>query len=451
MIIFVLGIITAQILNVLMRSRRQDSREYLLYGLYLSVFVLYLLSLYLEDIIPSLNHPTVIFWANELKRPLGVLLYILYNVFIIAFLDLKTTKPSLYRIIYWFGIYLGASLVFQLIVQSVFRNNIKVQDTLYGAFSILVFGVSIYLIYQIWRFRTRLSAFILTGTLCLTVGIFLTNMINYLMMLERLDDGEYYFYPLLVGLGLEIYFFNRGLHYKTTLTEKELILTQKQLITEMTAKEKLLVDKQEMRNKIARDLHDNVGSTLSSIAVYSRVAKIYKDQDKPAAFSEAMNRIEEASASMIGEMNDIVWAINPRNDNMENLLQRMEAFARPLLQASGIQWHFHYTEAVKQLSTDMILKKNLYLTFKEALINAQKYSGCKNIYADIQLEESGLHMKISDDGKGFVSSLPVKPGSAMGGNGISNMYRRAAELNGRFEISSRPGQGTTVQLWAPSP
>lgn len=449
MVIFVLGIITAQILNVMIRSRRQDSREYGLYGIYLSVFVLYLFSLYPEMIFPSLNHPRIIFWADEMKRPLGVLLYILYNVFIIVFLDLKTTQPRLYQIIYRFCICLGASLVFQLAVQSLFRGNTKMQDTLYGAFSILVFAASIYLIFRIWNVRNRLSAYIITGTLCLTVGIFLTNMINYLMMLEMLADGEYYFYPLLAGLGLEIYFFNKGLHYKSTQTEKALFETQEQLIAEMTAKEKLLLDKQEIRNKIARDLHDNIGSTLSSIAVYSRVAKIYKDQDKAAAFNEAMSRIEDASGNMISEMNDIVWAINPKNDSMENLLQRMDSFARPLLQASGISWHFVCSDESKMLRADMVLKKNFYLIFKEALNNAQKYARCQNIYTSISCPNGRLCMEIADDGEGLGPASGKI--NSMGGNGIANMHRRAAELNAELQLNSLPGRGTRIRLTLPSP
>lgn len=452
MIVFVLGIITAQILNVLIRSHRRDSREYLIYGIYLSAFVLYLVALYIEDIMPSLKHPGILFWADEIKRPLGIILYILYNLFIIAFLDLKTTQPLLYRFIRWFCIYLGASVLFQIFVQSYFRGNDKVQGNLYAAFSIFVFVVSTYLIYRVWKVRNRLSAYILTGTICLSIGIFLTNIINYLMMLEKLEDGEYYFYPLLAGLGLEIYYFNRGLHYKTTRTEKDLIHTQELLIEQMSEKEKLLVDKQEIRNKIARDLHDNIGSTLSSISVYSRVARIYQEQEKQQPFEDVMSSIEKASAEMIGEMNDIVWAINPGNDSIENMLLRMDAFARPLLQAAGIHWHFECDAAVKSARVDMFRRKNIYLVFKEAVNNAVKYAGCKNISVSISRQATSFRLQITDDGRGFNSQPPLsKNNNPLSGNGISNMQRRAAEMNGSLHLNSIPGTGTTVSLEIPSP
>ncbi len=107
--------------------------------------------------------------------------------------------------------------------------------------------------------------------------------------------------------------------------------------------------RQYIRNKIAQDLHDNVGSTLSSISVYSQVAKIYREQNKPEALQDTLEKISATSSEMISEMNDIVWAINPRNDNMETILQRMESFARPLLASKEIKFEFSYEPGVKHL------------------------------------------------------------------------------------------------------
>ncbi len=446
MIVFALGIIIAQILNVFLRYFRQGSPEYLHYGIYLTAFVIYLVALHIEIIPVFSDDRTISFIAEEITRPTGVLLYILYNRFLISFLDLKTTSPSLYRIIYWFSFFLGLSLIFQVIVQSVFRNNIKVQDSLYGAFSFLVFIVSIYLIYRVWKFRTKLSAYILTGSICLSIGIFLTNGINYLMMLEKLASGQYYFYPLLIGLGLEIYFFNRGLHYKSSKVEKDLFHTQELLIEQMKEKEKLMIDRQEIRNKIARDLHDNIGSTLSSISVYSRVARIYSEQNKPADFTEALDKIETASHEMIGEMNDIVWTINPNNDSMQNMMLRMESFAKPLLQASGVQWEFDFDEKLANVNIDMGRRKNLYLIFKEAVNNAIKYARCKKIKVSVGLSANALHLVIEDDGIGFDTNA-----MATTGNGLNNMRRRAVEMNGLLSINSAQQKGTIIRLQFSSP
>ncbi len=450
MILFVLGLIAAQILNIFIRFQKKGNKEYLHYGIYLSAFLFYLTVLHFEIIFPFwANNKMLVSFAEEIKRPSGILLYIFYNRFLISFLDLKTLYPSMYRIVYWFSVYLGISFVFEFIVQEVFRHNIKVQDSLYGAFSLVVFTVSIYVVYRIWRFRTRLSAFILTGTIYLTIGIFLSNFINYLMMLEKIPIGEYYLYPLFAGLGIEIYFFNKGLNYKTVLLETDLINTQRLLIEQMTEKEKILIEAQEIRNEIARDLHDHLGSTLSSISVYAEVAKIHGKKYEQGDLNTVLEKISGSSTEMVTEMNDIVWAINPRNDNMEKIIQRMESFARPLAAAKNIHFDLQYDLAVHSLQLDMDKRKNFYLVFKEAVNNAIKYSGAKQLTASIHANHNQLKLVVQDDGIGFNAEASLTDNNSLSGNGLHNMQKRANELNGRLSISSYTQRGTTVTLELP--
>jgi signal transduction histidine kinase len=213
-----------------------------------------------------------------------------------------------------------------------------------------------------------------------------------------------------------------------------------------------LVKRQEIRNKIAQDLHDSIGSTLSSISVYSQVAKIYRQQQKEDQLKEALEKISETSGEMISEMNDIVWAINPRNDRMDVMLQRMESFAKPLLAARSIAFAFQYDEQVKSLNLDMTSRKNFYLIFKEAIHNVLKYSGCKNLHVSVQLREGRLLMRVRDDGAGFdTASVRQKTSASLSGNGLHNMRLRAKEMKGEVYIESEPGKGTTVTLDFPIP
>lgn len=211
-----------------------------------------------------------------------------------------------------------------------------------------------------------------------------------------------------------------------------------------------LLKRQAIRNKIAQDLHDNVGSTLSSISVYSQVAKIYKQQEKSEALRETLEKISSTSSEMISEMNDIVWAINPRNDNMEKILQRMESFARPLLSAQQIQFHFQYDAIVKQLVLEMTKRKNFYLIFKEAVNNAVKYAGCKNIWVNIHYRHHQLQLTVEDDGKGFDAGK-VTTANTLAGNGLQNMQLRTREMKGTISIESEADAGTKVNLLIPIP
>ena len=208
-----------------------------------------------------------------------------------------------------------------------------------------------------------------------------------------------------------------------------------------------LIGRQAIRDKIARDLHDSVGSTLSSISVYSQVAKIYNAQEKRDELKHTLSKISEASGEMISEISDTVWAINPQNDNMQTILQRMESFAKPLLATADITFHFHYDKAIEKLNLKMTVRKNFYLIFKEAVNNAAKYAGCKNIFVSIHYKNNLLQMIMKDDGSGFdMRQLAAQGKKSLSGNGIENMKRRGKEIKGDYIINSTPGNGTLIQL-----
>lgn len=213
-----------------------------------------------------------------------------------------------------------------------------------------------------------------------------------------------------------------------------------------------LIKRQDIRNKIAQDLHDSMGSTLSSISVYSQVAKIYKQQHKEEQLQQTLEKISETSSEMTSEMNDIVWAVNPRNDNMEVIVQRMESYAKPLLAAKQIQFTFKYNDSVKLINLEMTKRKNFYLIFKEAVNNVLKYADCKNLSVTLSTTHNELHMRIKDDGKGFdISKIEQHKSQSLSGNGLYNMQMRAAEMKGRCTIESSPGTGTEVMLRFPIP
>ncbi len=213
-----------------------------------------------------------------------------------------------------------------------------------------------------------------------------------------------------------------------------------------------LIKRQEIRNKIAQDLHDSMGSTLSSISVYSQVAKIYKQQQKENQLQETLEKISETSSEMIGEMNDIVWAINPRNDNMDVIVQRMESYAKPLLAARQISFSFEYDEMVKQINLEMTKRKNFYLIYKESINNVLKYADCSNLLVTLRVIHSQLQMTIKDNGRGFDPSTIARYNSAsLSGNGLRNMQMRAKEMKGKCTIESEPGKGTIVNLQFPIP
>ncbi|AXY76694.1 hypothetical protein D3H65_23050 [Paraflavitalea soli] len=203
-----------------------------------------------------------------------------------------------------------------------------------------------------------------------------------------------------------------------------------------------LLGMERVRTRIARDLHDDMGSTLSTINILSEMAKMKVEKDS-AKTSEYLVKISDNSSRMMEAMDDIVWSINPMNDSMQRITARMREFATGVLEARNIDFTFRVDEEVQDLKLDMEARRDFFLLFKEAVNNLAKYSQCKNAVIDISIQKERLIMKIMDDGIGFDVL------HADGGNGLFNMKKRAQSLNGGLTIESTPGTGTKVLLDVP--
>jgi signal transduction histidine kinase len=192
---------------------------------------------------------------------------------------------------------------------------------------------------------------------------------------------------------------------------------------------------QSMRNSIADDLHDDIGSTLSSISIMSELAKA-----KSPEASSLLASIGESTISVQENMSDIVWAIKSENEGFDNVLHRMNQFASEMLEAKNIPLDFISDEALSTTRLTMKQRKNLYLFFKEATNNAAKHSDAKNISVRIFQKDHYVEMTIKDNGKGFDTSQTFH------GNGMSSLKKRADELGGYLNIQSKINEGTVVKL-----
>lgn len=196
---------------------------------------------------------------------------------------------------------------------------------------------------------------------------------------------------------------------------------------------------QAVRNRIASDLHDEVGSSLSSITIGSQLAA-QLSRSENATVKELLGRIGETSDRSLRSMSDIVWAIDPKNDEGEALVKRMRRIANELLESKGVEVDLILRGAVEELKLPMNMRKDLLLIFKEAAHNASKYSAAQRVVIHLERNGDRLSLKITDDGKGFDPSLHAD------GHGLGSMHRRAIALGTELAIESAPGQGTMVHL-----
>ena len=199
----------------------------------------------------------------------------------------------------------------------------------------------------------------------------------------------------------------------------------------------------ETRQRIARDLHDEVGSTLSSISILSESAR-QKDAD-----ATRLNNIGDKARAALDSISDIVWSVNPENDTMEKALARMSTYASEMLENQGAELRFKVSPEVEMLSLPMEKRKEFYLIFKEAIHNCAKYAHANYVEVRIEKKNNLLSLLIKDDGVGFDLQRKMPETQVLGGNGLRNMSARATAIGGELHVHTAPGAGTEVRLQLP--
>lgn len=197
-----------------------------------------------------------------------------------------------------------------------------------------------------------------------------------------------------------------------------------------------------VRNRVARDLHDDMGSTLSTINILSSMAKAKLNTDTTKT-GEYINKISDNSQRMMEAMDDIVWAIKPANDSMQKVIGRMREFATNVLESKDIDLEFLVDKEVYDVKINMEARRDVFLIFKEAVNNAAKYSKCNKAHIHIYVDQRRLMLLVKDNGIGF----DVK--HADSGNGLGNMRKRADGLRATIKVQSSPGEGASVSLAVP--
>jgi two-component sensor histidine kinase len=191
-----------------------------------------------------------------------------------------------------------------------------------------------------------------------------------------------------------------------------------------------------LRHQITADLHDDIGATLSSINIYAELAKA--ENNDPL-----IETIQNHTQHAISSLEEVVWNLNRKKENIQALVERMKVLALPLLSAKNIECSFEEAVADGEICLKFETERNCYLIFKELINNIAKHSEAKSCKINITQAPGYFSFTVFDDGKGFDTSLEKK------GNGLSNFKKRAAEIDGDFSITSSPGKGTFAQLKIP--
>ena len=209
-----------------------------------------------------------------------------------------------------------------------------------------------------------------------------------------------------------------------------------------------LLKVERLRNTIALDLHDEIGSSLSSISLYAAVLK-RTASNLSAECVALVDRMINNTSEIMENMNDIVWATREDMSSFETVINRMRDFAVEMTEVSEIQLNFSTTNNAEKLVLSMQQRKNVYMFFKEAVNNAVKHSGCAQLNVSIVRIPKKLAITVQDNGKGFAfyTNIPVE--KTNGGNGLKNMKQRAMQVKAELIIYSEIGNGTSLKMILP--
>ncbi len=218
-------------------------------------------------------------------------------------------------------------------------------------------------------------------------------------------------------------------------------------ISQRNLKEKLLVLEREQavereRNRISRDMHDDLGSGLTKIAIMSEVVK--KQIHDPEKARQQLENISESSRELVDNLQDIIWVLNPKNDTLESLAAYIREYGLKFFEPFEIDVHFDYPRAFDNTRLSEETRRNLFLAVKESFNNIAKHAWCNNVYITISNRDNLVRLEIRDDGKGFETTQVRKFG-----NGLFNIKTRIEQVAGIYTIESSLGRGTKTAIEIP--
>jgi signal transduction histidine kinase len=393
-------------------------RAYLFYAVYLSLASLNTFQLTTIEAYNSSMASKI--WSITFVQRLTLISYLAFSV---AFFKNDTRNDRIMTvwnrtILFFIGLFLFEIGVF------IYDGNSVLLWTVQGYFTILRFILSFFCIYQIRFIQSPLRSFYLIGTSLLWIGVFLSRLF---------ESGGLGFNPLIfmsIFTTGEVICLTVGLSYRSRLL---LLEQQAQIEQERTEKEQI-------RNNIAADLHDELGTGLSTIRLLGERAQLDRHNE------ENVDKMTFQARELIEKMSTIIWAMNSEKDTVESLVHYVRAYS------------FEYLQEIHKLSVQFPLpdlppsvysqnlsgdtRREVFLTIKEALHNIVKHAEATKVEVAIGLKDNYLEIVVRDNGKGFKGTNPF-------GNGLKNMANRMKKIGGSFQITTKETSSVEVILRLP--
>ena len=250
------------------------------------------------------------------------------------------------------------------------------------------------------------------------IGLFLRVSRNVAI----LPENFFTHYGMHIGSLFEVVLFSLAISFKIK------VLTQ----------EKELI-KNETRNKIARNLHDDIGSTLTGITFFSEALE-RKSTDENNITNDYISKIKLSAREAQDKIKDLIWTVNPDNDNWQDLLVNFRRFSSDIFESKNIRYKINFPNELPKNQLQMEFRQDLWLVLKEIVTNIVKHAKCDEVTIDVTLVNGNLKFDIRDNGVGFDAE------TINNGNGLTNIKARVERIKAEMEILTEPGNGVRWKL-----
>ena len=419
------------------QSRKPEFLYYAGYSLCISLL------LFLKSIFHDRTTAFNFFFESFLDNIIFSTGYIFYIAFHRKFLETKIPViKDLDRYLFW-GTVGIAGLLGGYILSRYLAPDFRIANDLEVATKLFLLMISIIFIIKGLSYRNRLMNYIVLGNISLCLLSILSQAMISLNLkvvssVSVLNSALFYYEA---GITIELLFFLFALSYKNKMeiilsTQKEEKLKLETERKEMEKQVAVLAAKQDERNRISVDMHDELGSGVTAIRLMSEIVKSkMKEQTLPE-----IEKISNSANELLNKMNTIIWTMTSSNDSVENLVAYIRSYAVEFFENTSIDCYFTMPASIPPREISGEKRRNIFLSVKEALNNVLKHSQSSVVTINVSVGDR-LVIEIQDDGVGINMDRLRKFG-----NGLNNMKKRMASIDGEFNIENWKGTRTTFYL-----
>jgi len=428
---FFLGTMLVSILFALQLYYMYRDPMYLFYLAYMVVVLLR----------EAYNHSAIVNIFPVMQRHgISFLMVATYGLFYRYFIRLWELDKWLDRVTKWY-------LIAMFVLTGVFGILVKYEhgplmQVIFTAAMLSILVITIISVVVVARnFRTSVRARIVVFAFLPLAVAFILNLLRNINVLPNYPFIQY---AVMWGFIFEAGIFAVAFIRWHGFVDRDRNVLQLKLSMEQQEKQLAIqAAEQKVKDRIARDLHDDIAASMSGIRILSKVAHQQFAHQVPEA-APLLEQISKSAQSTLESISDLIWAVKPHPDYLNDIADRMREYAQKFLDAKDIDYQLNIPRNLPVMELDIEARRNTFLIFKEAINNAMKHSECTHMDISLLADSEKMTLLIADNGIGF--DVAEKAAS---GVGLGSMHKRAQDIGGELKITSELGKGTRISFWLP--